>query len=105
MKNNTPPKFYNKTRLNGQELSEAIIKANSQERLTEIFFRANPKCEYTRSELYSVMVSANLLNIATPEQSLNRVLSNLISRNIIEKTDKLRPGFYGKKQRVHRLIS
>ncbi len=88
--------FYNTIPLKGEELQSAITNAESQEEKIEIFFKANPRSEFTPFTV------AELLEIECIN-SCRRAITNLTKKGILVKTGKFVDGRFGVKNNCWKL--
>jgi hypothetical protein len=85
------PSFQNTTGLRGSQLQAETRNAISQEREIECFFRAycEPWHMFTPEDVWEATGIEHL-------HSVRRAISVLKKRGILIKTDKMKPGKYGK---------
>jgi predicted transcriptional regulator len=82
--------YYNTTRVRGQELRIYEIAAQRQEERVLEFFQANPRAELSAEDIGRLVLQG------TPRTSWGRSLTNLMKRNLLEKTDRQVEGAWGR---------
>lgn len=83
--------YYNTTNLIGEDLLAEINNAKSQEDKIALFFSNRAMQFYSPSDILEL-----IFNNTVPLTSVRRALSDLTDQGILRKTDKLKPGLYGK---------
>lgn len=84
-----PPGYFNTNELTGARLAAADAKALTQEEAVLRHFRRHPGLYLTPDQVLAVMAPR------TPLTSVRRAMTNLTTRGLLVKTDRLKEGPYG----------
>jgi predicted transcriptional regulator len=79
--------YYNSTNLKGIELSEAIIKGQSQDVKVLLYFLKNPEEKLSRYQVLEKLIMLGLLHPNTQASSIGRALNSLMKDGCITKLD------------------
>ena len=79
--------YYNSTNLKGIELSEAIIKGQSQDVKVLLYFLKNPEEKLSRYQVLVKLIKLGLLNPNVQASSIGRALNSLMKEGCITKLD------------------
>lgn len=83
--------YYNTTLLMGEDLLKEIANAKGQNEKILLFFKNHPINYYTPAQICEKVFSNSI-----PVTSVRRAITNLTDEGILIKTDKQKPGNYGK---------
>ena len=83
--------YYNTTNLIGDNLLKEIANAKGQEEKITIFFKSRALSYFSPSDILR-----EVFNNSVPLTSIRRAITNLTDRGVLIKTDKQKPGLYGK---------
>ena len=89
--------FYNTTHAAGGDLQDYEATASGQERDVLHIFQIHPTAGIMPSTIH------RLLATKAPLTSTRRAITNLTSHGVLEKTNKQRPGPYGRPEHCWRL--
>lgn len=89
--------YYNTTSESGSVLAQSQRQARDQKRQVLAYFEAHPGRHIAPHEIP--------VPSGTPLTSVRRALSNLTEEGLLEKTDQMVPGLYGKRVHAWRLAS
>lgn len=88
--------YYNTTNVEGEELRDYQIKADSQEKKILILFKKNKRA--TASQIWKEYGMNN-----APLTSVRRAITNLTNKGLLLKTDSKFDGFYGRPECFYEL--
>jgi hypothetical protein len=89
--------YYNTNNLKNQQLIDAIDKNANQEVIIECIFKAENRA-LTPSQAWQIFP-----NKEVPLTSIRRAITNLCSKNVLFKADKMIIGLYGKPEHFYSL--
>jgi hypothetical protein len=89
--------YYNTNSLKNQQLIDAIEKNANQEVIIECIFKSENRA-LTASQTWELFP-----NKAVPLTSIRRAITNLCSKNVLFKVDKMIIGLYGKPEHFYSL--
>ena len=92
--------YYNTTHQSGAQVLRYRRQAQTQDQQLLEFFEANPRQLYTPSELLLFVFES-----AVPITSVRRAVSTLTERGQLVKTDRQKPGPYGRPEYAWRLAT
>lgn len=90
--------FYNTTKLKGEELKQAINKADNQAEKVLLVYKNSSNNKLSASEVF------NRLNINCPITSIRRAISGLKQAGKLLRLNEMRIGNYGKSEHYYKLI-
>jgi len=89
--------YYNTNNLKNQQLIDAIEKNANQEIIIECIFKSENRA-LTPSQAWQIFP-----NKEVPLTSIRRAITNLCSKNVLFKADKMIIGLYGKPEHFYSL--
>jgi hypothetical protein len=89
--------YYNTNNLKNQQLIDAIDKNANQEIIIECIFKSENRA-LTPSQAWQIFP-----NKEVPLTSIRRAITNLCSKNVLFKADKMIIGLYGKPEHFYSL--
>lgn len=89
--------YYNTTNLTGGQLAREIANCKTQEQAVLLIFQSEGKL--SPSEVF------HRYPTPVPLTSIRRAITNLTKDGLLEKTDKTKPGAYGKAEHVWQLTN
>ena len=95
--------YFNTTSLKGEELNKSESKALTQDEEVLRLFKTFDALTLTPERLHKYLQDTNPKYANVPLTSTRRSFSNLKNRGLIEKTDTLIKGNFGKKVHVWKL--
>lgn len=97
--------YFNTTNLKGEELKTSESKALSQDEEVLRLFKTFDALTLTPERLHKHLQITNPKYANTPLTSLRRSFSNLKNRGLIEKTETMVKGNYGKPVNTWKLVN
>ena len=100
---NSTGNFFNTVGLTGEELKQSLKQNGSQEQKILKLLQKFPFRKFTKFKIKSILVDNGQISERTPESSINRALSQLKDKGLVDKLGEMQEGGLGKPNHLWRL--